>query len=302
MERAARSNISTLKSSAKWLNGKSPAAKVTERKKVTVLTNDEILMFAMRRSGHHAIINWILAHYQGETLHCNDLLTDYGHNTAEIRFRDSDLYVLINNTSGAPQNYQSVLTNIEDSSLSVLLSNGRLFKHDREFPYYPFCHAKRKLKILIIRDPYNLFASRLRMAEKVNEWPHEREWWKEHAVSEGAISMWCEHAREFLGDTSYINGPKLMINYNEWFASAQYRNRISRTFPGVPTDESLRQVSHHGHGSSFDQLRFCGRGSKMNVLQRWKKYASLPFYQEIFRRHPQLNELSLRIFGWQLLF
>lgn len=61
------------------------------------------------------------------------------------------------------------------------------------------------------------------------------------------------------------------------------------------TDKGFREVTEVAGGSSFNGTRFSGEAHKMNVNERWKKYATDPEYRKLF--DPELEELDARAFG-----
>jgi hypothetical protein len=120
------------------------------------------------------------------------------------------------------------------------------------------------IHILIIRDPVNMFASRIRKAWRVDSPAYPRSY---NPVMERAVRLWKTYAREFLGHTNILQ-PKLCISYNAWHTSATYRHTVADQLGLSFDDSAFERVPRIGGGSSFDGTTFNDSGSQMNVLNR----------------------------------
>lgn len=78
-----------------------------------------------------------------------------------------------------------------------------------------------------------------------------------------------------LGDKNYLRN-KIIISYNLWEESKDYREMLSKQLAIPFTDKEFREVTEVAGGSSFDGIRFSGESHKMNINDRWKKYATDP--------------------------
>lgn len=136
--------------------------------------------------------------------------------------------------------------------------------------------------ILILRDPFNLFASRLRANFGV-------------VSNQIALRIWKQHAREFLGDRRYLKQPRTVINYNRWATEKAYRREIAEELELSFSDARRHQVPAAGNGSSFDGRRYNGNAGRMRTLERWQHFADDENYESIF--DSQTQALSERIFG-----
>jgi hypothetical protein len=145
---------------------------------------------------------------------------------------------------------------------------------------------RNKTIILILRDPYNLFASRLKYKKP-----------KKHAMQnkEGFVEKWKSYALEFLGDTNIIDN-KICINYNSWLKDIDYRRDLSKRLGGDFSDSNIDIVPSSGGGSSFDRKSYDGRASEMKLLERWKSLKNEKYFLELVD-DKELAELSFRIFG-----
>jgi len=141
--------------------------------------------------------------------------------------------------------------------------------------------AHRRLDVLILRDPYNLFASR--MAGNIG--------WVSPKV---AVRIWCQHAREFCAP-SHLRHDLITVSCNEWATSREYRRSISDQLGVEFNDTSSRSVPATGGGSSFDGTVHDGAAHRMAILERWQHYAADPAYRAILTE--AVHGLAERIFG-----
>jgi hypothetical protein len=118
--------------------------------------------------------------------------------------------------------------------------------------------------ILIMRDPYNLFSSRIRKASLV-----ENPAYPKHTgpAMNRVLKLWKSHAREYLGLTNHLEN-KVCIYFNSWFSNRDYRKSISRKLNIKFTDNGFSKVTQIGGGSSFDNTHFDGNNRMMDVLNR----------------------------------
>jgi hypothetical protein len=80
--------------------------------------------------------------------------------------------------------------------------------------------------------------------------------------------LWYQITREALGDTNYIAN-KYMLNYDLFVLDKKYREEVCEYLGGWYNEDKLDFVPGRGEGSSFDLKVFQGRGSEMDVINRW---------------------------------
>jgi len=225
--------------------------------------------YFLSRSGSHAIRDWI----------CNQI--EYvekkqGHHHFVMITEYDDIMI---------ENYERDRIKFEHKSL--LDRKKKVLGDDRS--------ERDKCAIIILRDPFNLFAS----------WSYNRILQKLKIKEiKNFADIWKEHAREFLGDTDNFNS-KICISYNKWFVSVEYRKELCDKFGMKFTDEGKNKLSLSGNGSSFNGMdkRFRKHADRLDTLNRWKvfliedKYDSYKKnFMEVFKDH-ELISLSKRIFG-----
>ncbi|MGV9199856.1 MAG: hypothetical protein ACOC4M_13685, partial [Promethearchaeia archaeon] len=140
--------------------------------------------------------------------------------------------------------------------------------------------------ILVIRDPYNLAASKYK-SEKNKGYPLGR------YFNQGKIKLWISYAREYLGQTSFLEN-KITINYNRWVQDNNYRKNILNKI-NLSFNEKYENVPEMGGGSSFDGTEYSNDPKKMKVLERWRYFKSDIYYLKLVS-NPELYYLSSKIF------
>jgi hypothetical protein len=184
----------------------------------------------------------------------------------------------------------SLLYNIEDLDLREVAT--RMSLEDEE----KWVGASRdRNDVLILRDPFNLLASRLKWAYGRFDRPSKPTLEDLRA----SVELWKVYAREFLGLTTYLSD-RLAVGYNQWFSDRAYRDAVGQRFGFVNQDLGVSQVARWGPSTSsdsFDALQYDGRAQDMKVLSRWRQFETDPFFREL-TRDVELHELSREAFGY----
>jgi hypothetical protein len=254
----------------------------------TVINEHEIRIVGMRRTGNHAVFEWIKAQAEGEIQSLNNLevnVNPYRYKYEKLR----DYY---------PQ-HKWVMGKLKPPAKGNFSQRDWLFysyeDHDLEkigSPFFEFMHdlylgkSRKRIDLLVLRDPFNLFASRLKSEMVPIKNPQKN-----------AVQLWTEYAQEFLDETQKLTQKKVCVNYNRWFQDRDYREQIAQLLDIPFTDAGINNVSGCGGGSSFEQRNYVGKAQEMPVLERWKQYADHPAYLSMFRNNEQLFHYSEKIFG-----
>lgn len=220
-----------------------------------------VIVHGMKRSGNHGIINWMLA--QGRFLFFNNIIPIApilrGHKPMPP---PEDLPVWLRQQllpeGGTWWAFLREQWALRRHTLLVSLEDHDL--HIRPFRRLPKAHRH----VLIVRDPYNLFASRIRKAATLDNPAYPRE---AGAALERVVTRWKQHAREYLGLTNTL-APKEGVYFNAWFADPAYRRALSQRLGLDFSDEGFTAVSGTGGGSSFDGTAYDADNRRMNVLDR----------------------------------
>ncbi|MGF1480222.1 MAG: hypothetical protein ACFB4I_12140 [Cyanophyceae cyanobacterium] len=277
---------------------------------MSYVNNREISCFGLRRSGNHALINWIVKQNNDSFVHLNNVklytnkdpyksfaeatisgINPLVYHQGVVKFRRFIKYSLQPDVAyiyggNRPEldreqlriQFKTLLIHsYEHYTLSQVL--GSWFEEKRtKF----LGKSQRCFDLLLLRDPYNTFASLIKRGEKLDD---------PHAV----IQKWIDHAKEYLGLSSYLQN-RVSVNYNYWFTDKQYRQELAQSLGLSFTDAGIDTVSAVGRGSSFDKTAYDGKASQMPVLLRYQKYLDHPVMLKVLA-NKELNELSEEIFG-----
>ncbi|MEL4897319.1 hypothetical protein [Crocosphaera sp. Alani8] len=271
----------------------------------------DISFFGLRRSGNHAIQNWIIRQNNSSFVHLNDVKL-YSNKNPYKSFSKATIsginplvyhkniikykrYLRYLNNPKYEYKYgrnvleldrerlryyrtkSLIMHTYEHYSLSQVM--GDWFENQRD----KFLgKSKERFDILLLRDPFNLFASLIHRGEELNNTNY-------------IIEKWLEHAREYYGITNYLKY-RISINYNQWFINQDYRNKIAKSLNLAFTDAGINSVVNVGKGSSFDGTSYDGKASKMPVLYRYKDYLNHPVMLKVLSNE-ELMDFSHKIFG-----
>jgi hypothetical protein len=251
--------------------------------------NDNLFtFFALKRSGHHAVMVWLAYHFKLPIFVLN-YIKPYTDPYLTTRFsnnwdKESDWLVPIEDVEQIRNVHKHCLMlSLQDFNIASL-EDGRDVIWERQ---RTVGDSSKLFNILVLRDPFNMLASR---------------WHKPGPVlpldDSEFLDTWEIYAEEYLGITHFIKS-KIAVNYNLWFSSIDYRKQLSAQFGLSFTDAGLNVVpkSTAGYGSSFDRTSYDGRGNQMKVLERWKVCQHDKCFYEAFRERHKLANLYRKIFN-----
>jgi hypothetical protein len=239
------------------------------------------LIYGVKRTGNHAIINWLIPQIRDSVRFFNDqkypLLDftqpefnrDEEHCLVEHVLKlDSDTRVYVKNQrlrsgdSYLPQyndidniiSFEGVEFNkvcevlpqwLEDFNRGLKIRNPNLVVSD------DFTH------IILLRNPWNIAASQIRWSlDRVNYNRVDRD-----------MVVWNEYHDHYINQNSDTH----FIIYDKWFGDIEYRKAISIELGTEFTDINKNKTALAGGGSSFDKMKFDGKAEEMNVLNRYEE-------------------------------
>lgn len=261
-----------------------------------IINQNEFRIVGMSRSGNHSIINWFIKQIQGHYcfLNCAEPKTNPFYTARPLELENMNKTYRVNyqefdlgaerRGSLSPKDY--LLYSYEDCFLGML--KNKIFEEQRDAFVGP---SHRRVDILILRDPFNLFASRKRSGF----FSGRTELSSKPVTHLMAKRIWKQHAKEATNEKSYLGKGRVVIYYNLWVSDPEYRKEIANALELTLIDNSIGEESQVAGGSSFDGLRFIGSANKMEVLERWKHFTHDPDYQNFF--DDELIPLSHKIFG-----
>ena len=247
------------------------------------------IVHGMKRSGNHAVLNWLKAH--DHFIHFNNVYRIAMVLDGEIelpnqpypyrrwlkaRYKEKGMGALFPFERLSPRSY---IASFEDHRLDW-----------RAFEGAPL----PVVNMIIIRDIENLMASRIKkgMSRDSRAYPTEH-----NDDMQRVIDTWKMHARECLGETQHIPD-SIVIPFNRWFSDQSFRRELAEQLGYTFTDEGLSKVSTKGDGSSFDQTNYDNRGQKMDVLDRVQRLSEQE--RAVFDSvmdDPELQDLNRRLFS-----
>lgn len=208
---------------------------------------DLYIVIATRRSGHHAIINWLDSILPNAGVFIED--TDWVYNkplfvpnlkNSLIEYLDHDLSIKTKLTNG----YSYCIFNIEE----------------RELSYIKECIAESSgwsnVHLIINHRSFLNFLS-----SKINH-PVES---KQPNLTNGVV-RWGEYSDEILHPTIFDTFTTIL--FDKWVQSLDYRKEIVNIFHGDITNEITHKVPENGMGSTFDGMSKNGNAKNMDVLNR----------------------------------
>lgn len=243
--------------------------------RTTAEVRRQFQIVGMRRSGQHAIVTWLARQCPGATFFINDVQPGQPLADRLVKLDPFDLCYVDGQPVSAPLSrpIDNVICNYEDLRVE-------------ETPKDQTTESDRCQRILVLRDPYNLFASRyffwVRMPEQALRWR-----WDDR-------DLWMNHAEHYLALEGETGSNWVTVNFNRWAVDRDYRATLARKLGIVFSDAGYREVGHVG--STFDSHRFHGHAERMEVDRRWQRAAPVPEYVELVRDE-KLRAQSLRIFG-----
>lgn len=241
----------------------------------------EIQIVHLQRSGGHALMGWICQQLRGKTVVLNDVASRY----CLKAWKDNPI----------PEDVESaahLVYNIEDIPMHGV---SKTIRDAAE--HIPIGRDPNPLRILLLRDPYNLFASRARYTGSCHL----------GNTSAEAVRCWTQYALRFFELRHGIEEAQtpscIPVDFNAWAASMAYRRHLwdilrmaLAVWGSAFTDEGRQVVSEAGDGSSFDGMKLNGRADEMKVNERHREFPR-DFYEDLF--DDTVFELAEAIWGME---
>lgn len=211
----------------------------------------DYLIFAMSRSGHHAVINWIMANTSKKVTHYNNCIK--GWDGGEINPLNGK--VETKNGKGG----HITLRNIEDMDTHNMTKIPNIGDYRI---------------ITINRDPLNWICSSIKNGGHTNvnldkNWTNEVGHQMRDRISAYKSLMSISDLEEVID-----------INYNLWFSNEEYRKELAERLSLDSYNKGLNQLSNWGGGSSFSKKNIKD-GRKLDVLNRWKSMSDNPRFKSL---------------------
>lgn len=239
----------------------------------------------MKRSGNHGIMNWILGLYPG---------CFYFHNYCNnprakelIKPTSSHLHLGDTHPKYIPVNRD------KEKQLAIVSYEDKypheVFLPEMEKRYTEYYNVSSYHNVIILRDPYNMGASRLRREYQPGHWMRFPIRKGQH---KDLIDLWKRYARLFQEKEDDPNW--LCVCYNKWFKDIEYRKKLAEKLGRPFTDVGYVGTLALAGRSSFEKD---SDTPNYKSDSRWKHYIDDPNYKE-FIKDEEMQELSLAITGF----
>lgn len=205
-----------------------------------------IEIYGFGRSGHHAMIQWLIKNITGEQYERTNqkLKTLPDHSLMYINEGNLDQHVTEEYLRDYGSNYNKIIISYEDSlSNHTVLTDNNICKVDNSIENEHLIHFKQSKRFFFIRDFFNNISSR-HIRNKFNG--NER-----FMVNERFIELWKGHAYSILED----NQP--FLKYEDWLLSKQKRNDFITSV--LSHGELYDNKNIHGTHSSFNNNDYLNR-------------------------------------------
>lgn len=249
-----------------------------------------ISIYGMQRSGTHAVTNWIADQFDGKMFYANDCFNC--HTDIVSNFKSDELPVFSRKRI-RPVDFESAA----DANVSLLVYEDASLWESWPGEARAFEGKQTRFKVLILRDPFNLIASRIKLTERIpTPFLQERMLAMNETGVPRFLSTWKSYAREFIRLRDAPEPGHLLVNYNEWVSNKRYRRDLSASLGQAHRDREKESVPGDGFGSSFDGIDFNQNASRMLVLERWKEFVSDRRFKS-WTSDREMMDLSSEIFG-----
>lgn len=277
----------------------------------------EIRVNGLQRSGNHALVHWMACQGEGTSLVLSDAAagTDPFRTMSEfLHYEDGQVvrYVETWDPEGLPpggrrpavieyrdgQVASKTQTVDRERRLAMLQDVGPrrdvlihtyedtpLERADETAKGSLFGRSDSFRDVLVVRDPLNLFASRL------------QRWKRLTGISDRQklVALWKQHAGEALGRTSRLGPGTVVANFTRWAGDGAYRRELAAAL-GLRFSDDGRSTMMPGFSSSFDGTQYRSCADRMAVNERWKAFADDPALAEILG-DGEIRSLSDALFG-----
>ena len=230
-----------------------------------------------RQGGQHAVLYWLFSQFRGRIFYKNNAMR--GHNILKrSQFPSLELFrsnIFFDNDND----------NDNDTIATVALYEDKSVNYINNLPY--LLHGEKKYDIIILRDPYNLFAS------KIHGWRSYYKNSKRLDQFDERLIAWKQKAEEVLSGKGYF------INFNKWHINKIYRKEIVSAFPKEAfkfNDSAKHFMPKHGGKSQWSGRKFMKEANKLDLFNRYKKIIKDPLMIRLME-DKEVAELSNQIFG-----
>ncbi len=282
-----------------------------------------VRVYGLQRSGNHAMIDWIMQQYAG---HPTLLLNNVRHGLEDPYLTCDRRVPHELGTADSPEALRAapkalLVYSYEDArgrmTSDIAFLDSVLAVEATELEARFLGSSARTLDVMVVRDPFNFFASRLKRLDTLTG----------RRDTELIVRDWKQLATRAARTPANESATEVVGNYNRWARERDYRVWLGAKVGGRYSDASMKKVAEFGGGSSFekqleplragdfvrkwrkalDLSRYRNIGhylrrlrvppaTKMKVTERWLQSRADPTFRDIFL-DPEILELSEHLFG-----
>lgn len=242
------------------------------------------IIFAMKRSGHHAFANW-LCRQHNNIVHVDN---------AADRWENKELKSVWNRQSTYGDGSKAIVYSIEDFDIKDW-SKYKMY----DFPVLK--NADNIYPIILLRDFKNWIASCLKRREATGDARDVYEMLNSPGYNDrkdfkpSRIELFKQQLEECVSPSIIKN--LIPVKYNEWVCSKDYRKDIAKKLNINFTDEGILEVAKAGGGSTFDGYNYQHKANQMNVLERWKVFKDDEENSALLEQHKEVLKKSNEFFN-----
>lgn len=222
-----------------------------------------IEVFGLSRSGHHAIINWILKNLSGVESEMKwklDLLN--GRGVMYINEANLDIDMTFKYIQEHHENIKYLVLSYENVHENyTILNENKIYDSPTCFETPLKINIEEVYRIFILRDFYNNLASRIKVNQEnkvklrdgtVFQWD----------VEENFINLWKEYAK------NSIDGKIYFIKYEDWYLKDKIRKKFLKKTLNL---KELYDNKVTGTHSSFGDKNYMDRYKEVELSSKIKK-------------------------------
>lgn len=256
------------------------------------INNQTICFMGLQRSGNHAIINWIASQLNMPKVYLLNAINLIDNPYISACAENTNNTMIFNNFSldrqkestGKLSYKDCLIYSYEDKDLLDICN----IQHT-DFINKCIGASKQHYNIMILRDPFNLLASRLQ---------------REYGGGRNSISVihhmsyfiyiYKQYIKEFIGLTHIIPNNKILINFNQWISDIKYRSQICNLLNIKFTDQNFQYVPKVGGGSSFNRSqRYIN--DHTTLLSRYEKFVHDPSML-LLKKDEELMQMAFTLY------
>ena len=247
----------------------------------------EIRVFGLKRTGNHAIINWIAEMASKAFNEPTYFLNSCGSRKADPFKTHADrgdkkgteidnIFVQLPNMSKWKKDEikpirlkqkKCLLYSYEDFIITHMLKDDCV--RNREYTIGSSDHI---FNIIIMRDIFNWMASVIKAQTGSGRTLPKVDY---------LLHRWKIYAQCYINKVIFPPGKTIYILFNKWFLYETYRRNIAKRLNLEYCDQSLKYVgAPRERGSSFDGMKYEKYADQMDVLNRWKLFNHNPILFE----------------------